>query len=118
MRDLKCKESWRRAIEKNWELPKTLSLVDCVAYQRRLLTPRTQFLCGVLVIIVLMSSCGSVFSTQELMMIEASFNPSQTDQGVYVSVAGSVFDLNNSSLSNALISIKGISPQGSSVHGR
>ena len=70
----------------------------------------------VLVIIVLMSSCGSVFSTQKLMMIEASFNPTQTDQGVYVSVTGRVFDLNNSSLSNALISIEVISPQGSSVH--
>jgi hypothetical protein len=50
------------------------------------------------------------------MMIEASFNPTQTDQGVYVSVKGRVFDLNNSSLSNALISIEVISPQGSSVH--
>jgi hypothetical protein len=50
------------------------------------------------------------------MMIEASFNPTQTDQGVYVSVAGRVFDLNNSSLSNALISIEVIGPQGSSVH--
>ncbi|HYW01406.1 MAG TPA: hypothetical protein VE862_08050 [Candidatus Acidoferrum sp.] len=65
---------------------------------------------------MLMASCGSVFSTQKLMMIEASFNPTQTDQGVYVSVAGRVFDLNNSSLSNALISIEVISPQGSSVH--
>ncbi len=62
-----------------------------------------------------MSSCGSVFATQK-MMIEASFNPSQTDQGVYVSVAGRVFDVYNSSLSNVLISIEVISPQGSSVH--
>jgi len=77
---------------------------------------RAPFLCGVLVIIVLMSSSSSVFATPKLMMIEASFNPTQTDQGVYVSVTGRVFDLNNSSLSNALISIEVISPQGSSVH--
>ena len=77
---------------------------------------RTPFLCGGLVIIVLLASCSSVFSTQKLMMIEASFNPTQTDQGVYVSVTGRVFDLNNGSLSNALISIEVISPQGSSVH--
>jgi len=63
-----------------------------------------------------MSSCSPVFPTQKLMMIQASFNPTQTDQGVYVSVAGRVFDPNNNSLSNVLISIEVISPQGSSVH--
>ena len=79
-------------------------------------TLRSTFFCGVLIAIALMSSCCSVFSTQKVMMIEASFNPTETEQGVYVSVAGRVFDQDNISLSNALISIEVISPQGSSVH--
>ena len=83
--------------------------------RRRLLALRTPLLCGVLILIALNAASGSVFA-QRTMMVQASFNPTPTEQGVYVVVSGRVFDLDNVSLSNAVISIEVISPQGTSIH--
>ena len=83
--------------------------------RRRLLALRTPLLCGVLILIALNAASGSVFA-QRTMMVQASFNPTPTEQGVYVVVSGRVFDFDNVSLSNAVISIEVISPQGTSIH--
>jgi hypothetical protein len=50
------------------------------------------------------------------MSIQASFNPIQMDQGFDVTISGRIFDANNESVSNAVLSIQVIDPQGTSVH--
>jgi len=50
------------------------------------------------------------------MSIQASFNPVQTDQGFQVTISGRLFDAYNQSVSNAVLSIQVIDPQGTSVH--
>jgi len=50
------------------------------------------------------------------MSIQASFNPVQTDQGFEVTISGRIFDASNQSVSNAVLSIQVIDPQGTSVH--
>lgn len=49
------------------------------------------------------------------MQIQASFNPTQTDRGILVAISGRVFELNNLSVSNAVISIQVNNPQGTSI---
>lgn len=48
--------------------------------------------------------------------MQASFNPTQTDRGVSVLITGRVFEVNNVSVSNAIISIQVNNPLGSSIH--
>lgn len=50
------------------------------------------------------------------MLLEASSNPAQIDRGVSVVIVGRVFDLDNVSISNAIVSIQVNNPQGSSTH--
>jgi hypothetical protein len=50
------------------------------------------------------------------MLILASFNPTQTEQGVSVIISGSVVDPANESIPNAVISIQVNNPQGTSIH--
>ena len=50
------------------------------------------------------------------MSIQASFNPIQMDQGFDVTISGRIFDVSNQSVSNAVLSIQVIDPQGTSVH--
>jgi hypothetical protein len=69
----------------------------------------------VLVVLLLLTAPYAVFAQKQL-LIQTSFNPTQTDQGVYVTLSGRVFDLSNDSMSNAVVSIEVINPQGTSVH--
>ena len=50
------------------------------------------------------------------MSIQAAVNPIQTDQGFEVTISGRIFDVDNQSVSNAVLSIQVIDPQGTSVH--
>jgi len=50
------------------------------------------------------------------MLLQASFNPTQTDRGVSVNIIGRVFETANASVSNAVISIQVNNPQGTSIH--
>ncbi len=52
---------------------------------------------------------------QRSMQIQASFNPAQTDQGILVAISGRVFEQNNLSVANAVISIQVNNPQGTSI---
>jgi hypothetical protein len=56
-----------------------------------------------------------VFAAKK-MLIQATLNPTQTDQGVTVAITGRVFDTINASIPNAVISIQVNNPQGTSVH--
>lgn len=56
-----------------------------------------------------------VFAARKMLM-QATLNPIQTDQGVTVAITGRVFDTINASIPNAVISIQVNSPQGTSVH--
>jgi hypothetical protein len=49
------------------------------------------------------------------MLIQASFNPTQTDLGLLVALSGRVFEPSNVSVSNAVISIQVNNPQGTSI---
>jgi hypothetical protein len=62
-----------------------------------------------------LASPGSVFAAKK-MFVQATFNPTQTDQGVSVVITGRVFDTTNSSIPNAVISVQVNNPQGTSVH--
>jgi len=50
------------------------------------------------------------------MRIQASVNPTQTDLGIQVLISGRVSEPDNSSVSNAVISIQVDNPEGTSVH--
>lgn len=71
---------------------------------------------GVLIALLLISLASSthVFAAKK-MQIQASFNPTQYDHGVSVVISGRVSEINNASVSNAVISIQVNNPQGSSV---
>ena len=71
--------------------------------------------CSVILLIVILAYPVSVHG-EKAMSIQASFNPVQTDQGFDVTISGRIFDVNNQSVSNAVLSIQVIDPQGTSVH--
>jgi len=50
------------------------------------------------------------------MRIQASVNPTQTDLGIQVIISGRVSEPDNSSVSNAVVSIQVDNPEGTSVH--
>jgi hypothetical protein len=68
----------------------------------------------ILAIIVAMVSPTAVFA-QRAMQIQASFNPTQIDQGLSVAISGRVFEQNNVSVANAVISMQVTNPQGTSI---
>jgi len=70
---------------------------------------------SVILLIVILAFPVSVHGARA-MSIQASFNPVQTDQGFDVTISGRIFDVNNQSVSNAVMSIQVIDPQGTSVH--
>jgi hypothetical protein len=71
---------------------------------------------GVLIVLLILAvaSPTSVFAARE-MQIQASFNPTQTDRGILVAISGRVFEPNNLSISNAVISIQVNNPEGTSI---
>lgn len=77
---------------------------------------RNPILLGILIVLLLIAvaSPSSVLA-QRKMQIQASFNPTQTDRGILVAISGRVFELNNLSVSNAVISIQVNNPQGTSI---
>jgi hypothetical protein len=77
---------------------------------------RTPIIRGVLIALVLIAvaSPTSVLA-QKKMQIQASFNTTQADRGILVAISGRVFELNNFSVSNAVISIQVNNPQGTSI---
>lgn len=77
---------------------------------------RTPMIQGVLIVLLMLAvaSSTSVFAARE-MQIQASFNPTQTDRGILVAITGRVFEPNNFSVSNAVISIQVNNPQGTSI---
>ncbi len=78
------------------------------------LRPPTIYGMLILLIIIPMAFSTSVFA-QRSMQIQASFNPTQTDQGILVAISGRVFEQNNLSVANAVISIQVNNPQGTSI---
>ena len=68
----------------------------------------------ILLIVVSMACSISVFA-QRSMQIQASCNPTQTDQGILVAISGRVFEQNNLSVANAVISMQVNNPQGTSI---
>lgn len=58
---------------------------------------------------------ASVFAAKKMYM-QASFNPTETEQGVTIVTSGRVFDAANMPIPNAAISIQVNNPQGTSVH--
>ncbi len=50
------------------------------------------------------------------MLILAAFNPTQTDRGLLVAISGRIFDTDNVSISNAVISIQVNDPERTSIH--
>ena len=77
---------------------------------------RTPMIQGVLIVLLILAvaSPTSVFAAGE-MQIQASFNPTQTDRGILVAISGRVFEPNNLSVSNAVISIQVNNPEGTSI---
>jgi uncharacterized membrane protein len=71
---------------------------------------------GVLIVLLILAvaSPTSVSAARE-MQIQASFNPTQTDRGILVAISGRVFEPNNLSVSNAVISIQVNNPEGTSI---
>jgi hypothetical protein len=68
-------------------------------------------------IVLLLASVASqppVFAARKMQM-QASFNTTQTEGGILVAISGRVFELNNYSVSNAVISIQVNNPQGTSI---
>lgn len=65
---------------------------------------------------VLAATVPNPVFAQKKILLQATFNPTQTDQGVAVSITGRVSDNNNVSIPNAAISIEVNDPQGTSVH--
>jgi len=78
---------------------------------------RTPIIHGVLIALLLISLASSTpaFAAKK-MQIQASFNPTQTERGATILISGRVFELNNASVSNAVISIQVNNPQGTTVH--
>jgi len=78
---------------------------------------RPPFLVGVfmLLILLLMASPISIFAARK-MFIQASFNSAQTELGVSVNISGRIFDSNNASISNAVVSIQVNNPLNTSIH--
>jgi hypothetical protein len=50
------------------------------------------------------------------MLMQATLNPTQTQQGVSVVIAGKVFDTNGTAVSNAVVSIQVTNPEATSIH--
>ena len=68
-------------------------------------------------IVLLLASVApqaSVFAARKMQM-QASFSTTQTEGGTLVAISGRVFELNNNSVSNAVISIQVNNPQGTSI---
>lgn len=84
--------------------------------RKRLMALRTPLIHGVLLAILLISltSYTPAYAAKK-MQIQASINPTQTERGVSVIISGRVFESNNASVSNAVISIQVNNPQGSSI---
>ncbi len=78
---------------------------------------RTPFLQWIMILlpIVAIASPGAVFAAR-MMVMQATFNHSQNEQGFFVVIAGRVFDSTNSSIPNAVISVQVNNPQGTSIH--
>jgi hypothetical protein len=78
---------------------------------------RTRFLLGILVAVLFLSLASpiQVFAAKKMFM-QAVFDPTQTDQGVSVAINGRIFEFNNASVSNAVVSIQVNNPQGTSIH--
>jgi len=68
------------------------------------------------VLLVLILALPAAVASAKAMSIQAAFNTAQTDQGFEVTVSGRIFDAYNQSVSNAVLSIQVIDPQGTSVH--
>jgi uncharacterized membrane protein len=68
-----------------------------------------------MIILSLAAPSGFVFAAKQMRM-QASLNPTETEQGVTVVIMGRVFDTSNTPIPNAAISIQVNNPQGTSVH--
>ncbi|MGA2791466.1 MAG: hypothetical protein ABSF00_11955 [Candidatus Bathyarchaeia archaeon] len=78
---------------------------------------RTTYLHLALITLLLMAVASPlpVFAARKMLM-QATLNPTQTDQGVTVAITGRVFDTLNYSIPSTVISIQVNNPQGTSVH--
>ncbi len=77
---------------------------------------RKPTLCGYIMLLIVILALPVTVHGAKAMSIQASFNPVQTDQGFEVTISGRIFDVDNQSVSTAVVSIQVIDPQGTSVH--
>jgi hypothetical protein len=81
------------------------------------LTHRGTFFRGFLrVALVLALLSPSLVLANKTMFMQATLNPTQTNQGVSVVISGKVFDTSGIPVSNAVVSIQVTNPQATSIH--
>jgi hypothetical protein len=85
------------------------------AYPMGLWALRALFLLLFLSLSVLALAAPSAFAAKQILM-QASVDTIQTDQGVTATLIGRIFETSNISIPNAVISIQVNDPQGTSVH--
>jgi hypothetical protein len=76
---------------------------------------RALFACGLMLLLFCAAPFPVTVFAQRSMQIQAAFNPTETDQGLTVTISGRVFEAGNISVPNAVISIQVINPQGTSI---
>jgi len=75
--------------------------------------------CGTLIVLLLLAVVSPPLvsaAAARQMRIQASVNSTQTDLGIEVLISGRVSEPDNSSVSNAVVSIQLDNPEGTSVH--
>ncbi|MGA2626574.1 MAG: carboxypeptidase-like regulatory domain-containing protein [Candidatus Bathyarchaeia archaeon] len=81
------------------------------------MTYRGTFFRGFLLValVLILLSPSSAFANKAMFM-QATLNPTQTNQGISVVITGTIFDINDIPVSNAVISIQVTNPQVTSIH--
>ena len=81
-----------------------------------MLSPKTSSHVILLAIVILGPIALPTAFANKTMLIQATLNPTQTQQGLSVVIGGKVFDTSGMPVSNAVISIQVTNPQETSVH--
>jgi len=81
------------------------------------LTTRSLFFQGILLtaLILALAPSHQVFAAKTILM-QATLNPTQEDQGVSVAITGRVFDAAGASIPNAIISVQVNNPESTTIH--
>ena len=81
------------------------------------MTTRSLFFQGILLVTLILAlpAQPQAFATKTILM-QATLNPTQIDQGVSVVITGRVFDATGASVPNAIISVQVSDPQSTTIH--